>query len=344
MTRKPPRYLIVFICIYVLILAALTLLNRLGPEQWWFSALNLYLPQVFWLVPGVILLVICLLKARRWLWAPLLCIAWVAGPIMGFCWPQHGSHQKSNGAKIRIMTWNIKYGKHDTSALTHEIDNDRPDIILLQDATGLLDGPLKAYFRQWNTYTHGQFVLVSRFPLSGVEVRSFSLPWEKQDCLRCQVQIGSKAVTLYNVHLESPRRGLNAIRSARKELWYLPNAIQQLEGNVLTRLMQARILREYILQESGPVIVAGDLNSPDTTLVCANLRDAGLHDAFAEGGRGYGYTYGHLLLQRRLPWIRASWMRIDHIMMSSQFETQRAWAGTGEASDHRPVIADIILK
>jgi vancomycin resistance protein VanJ len=344
MNSKSSRYLFVCLCAYVSIIIALTLLNRLGPDRWWFSALNLYLPQVFWLIPGAVLSVICLVMARRWIWAPILCIAWIAGPIMGFCWSKHGSHQASDGTVIRIMTWNVKYGKHGTLGFAHDIDINRPDIILLQDATGLLDGPLGDYFKKWDTYANGQFVVASRFPLSGVEVRSISLPWEKQTCLRSRVRIGSTTITLYNVHLESPRQGLNAITSARKELWYLPNAIQQLESNVFTRFMQARILREFILREKGPVIVAGDLNSPDTSLVCASLRDAGLHDAFAEGGRGYGYTYGHFLLQRRLPRMRASWMRIDHIMMSSQLETQRSWTGTGEASDHRPVIADLILK
>ena len=347
MTSKTSRYLFVCICAYISIISALTILNRLGPDRYWFSALNLYLPQVFWLIPGFILTVICLVMARRWTWAPLLCIAWIAGPIMGFCWPQHGSSQASDGALIRIMTWNAKYGKYGkygALALTYDIDKNRPDVILFQDAPCLLNGPLGSYFQKWNTHAHGQFVVASRFPLSGVEVRSITLPWEKLTCLRCQIRVGSNNITLYNVHLESPRRGLNAIRSARKELWYMPDAIQQMESNVFTRLMQARMLKELILREKGPVIVAGDLNSPDTSMVCASLRNAGLHDAFAEGGRGYGYTYGHLLLQRKLPWMRASWMRIDHIMMSSRFETRRSWTGTGETSDHRPVIADIILK
>jgi endonuclease/exonuclease/phosphatase family metal-dependent hydrolase len=74
------------------------------------------------------------------------------------------------------------------------------------------------------------------------------------------------------------------------------------------------------------------------------LRDANLHDAFAEGGRGYGYTYGHFLLRNRIPWLPgASWMRIDHIMLSRRFRTLRCWTGTGKASDHRPVFADLLV-
>ena len=347
MAPKTPRPLVISISAYVLVIAALTLLNRLGPERWWFSAINLYLPQIFWLVPGIVLTVICLASARRWVWAPVLCIAWVTGPIMGFCWSTQGSQQATSSASLRVMTWNAKYGLHGKlaqRALKYDIEEHRPDIVLFQDANGLLEGPLGRFFQQWNTHADGQFVVASRLPLSGVEVRSLSLPWENQTCLRYQIRFKSAIITLYNVHLESPRHGLNAFRTARKQLWYLPKAIQQLEGNVFTRLSQARLLRDMLHREKGPVIVAGDLNSPDNSLVCATLRGIGLHDAFSEGGRGYGYTYGHYLLKNRIPWLRASWMRIDHILLSSQLETLRSWTGNGDASDHRPVIADIIMK
>jgi endonuclease/exonuclease/phosphatase family metal-dependent hydrolase len=112
---------------------------------------------------------------------------------------------------------------------------------------------------------------------------------------------------------------------------------------VQARYIQAQALREYISQEKGPFIVAGDLNSPDDSWVCVTLRAAGLHDAFAEGGKGYGYTYGHSLLQKRLPALKTSWMRIDHILTSRQFQTRDCRVGTANASAHRPVIADLVL-
>ncbi len=347
-TSRAPRWLLMVIILYMAVLAALTLLNRMGPERWWVSAMNLYLPQIFWLVPGMVITPVCLVKARRWLLAPLICMAWVAGPIMGFCWPSQGLRQVPEKARFRIMTWNVKYGLHGASgqsSLREEIERTRPDIVLFQDAGRILEGPMGQFFRQWATHSEGQFMVASRFALSGFEVRPISLPWEKSSCLRCQTRIGSATITLYNVHLETPRKGLNAIKSARNRPWYLPNAVQQMEANILTRLMQAHILNNFILRESGQhIIVTGDLNSPDASQVCAGLRDIGLHDAFTEGGRGYGYTYGHFLLLHRIPWLRLSWMRIDHIMVCSQLMAVRAWAGTGEASDHRPVIADIVVR
>jgi endonuclease/exonuclease/phosphatase family metal-dependent hydrolase len=123
----------------------------------------------------------------------------------------------------------------------------------------------------------------------------------------------------------------------------LAQAIRQLANNVEQRLIQARALREHLIQEKGPVIIAGDLNSPVASTVCSILNDAGYKDSFSMAGRGYGYTYGHFLLERKVPFWNFSWMRIDHIMTTPHFSSQRCWTGTSKASDHRPVIADLAL-
>lgn len=341
--RKAPAWLLTIIFAYIALLAALTVLNRSGADRWWYGALNLYLPQVVWMVPGILLVVFTLKVARQWTWVPLLGIAWVAGPLMGFCWPLHLPSESPNSMPLRIMTWNVKYGSHDKLAIRYDIDRNSPTVVLFQDAGGLLEGPLGEYFSTWNVRSDGQYIIASKLPLGELQVRRISFQGEEHTCVRTQLMIDGTAVTLYNVHFQSPRWGLNALRVVKRRPWYLPKAAQQLENNVEARFTQVQTLREYVRQERGPVIVAGDLNSPDASLVCATLKDAGLTDAFAEGGKGYGYTYGHFLLQHRLPFLNLSWMRIDHIMMSSQLHTRSCWTGTGKASDHRPVIADLVL-
>ena len=338
------RILLLLTFSYGAILAAVSALNHFGADRWWFGALNLYLPQAVWVVPAVLLMLFSLMVARDWIWMPGLCALWVLGPVMGFCWSLHAPPEPTGTLSVRIMTCNAKYGHHDVAALTGDIARYGPDVVLLQDAGGSLNSPLGDYFGKWDVRSFGQYVIASRLPLSGAEVRWISLPGEKQPCLRCLLHIGAAAITIYNVHFQSPREGLNAFRTARKRPWYLPEAIQQLGNNAEARLAQARAIRDFVRQEQGPVIVAGDLNSPDTSQVCVTLRDAGLHDAFSEGGKGYGYTYGHFLLQHRLPWLQLSWMRIDHIMMSAQLQSWRCLTGSGNVSDHRPVIADLVLK
>ena len=345
--RDASAWLFRLSCVYATVLAALVVLTLVGADRWWFGAMNLYLPQVMWVVPGALLLGFSLKFCRHWIWAPLLCVAVVLGPIMGFRWPLHSPQSPAGSLSLRVMTWNVKDGRHDKraeSAIIHDIDRNTPDVVLFQDAANVLAGPLGDYFRKWHVRSSGQYIVASRFPLSEAEERWISFPGQKQNCLRCQLQIGTASITLYNVHFKSPREGLNAFRTLKERPWYLPEAVQQLEDNVQARLIQACAIGAYLRQEQGPVIVAGDLNSSDASLVCSKLRESGLHDAFAEGGRGYGYTYGHYLLQNRLPWLTASWMRIDHVMMSAQLQTRSAWTGTWKASDHRPVIADLVVK
>lgn len=351
MTTRPRGkgtiWFLILTCAYGAILAAVTVLNWVGADRWWFGALNLYLPQIVWAAPGVVLTALSLKVARRWVWAPLLCVAWVLGPIMGFCWGTQGPPGSAGDPSVRIMTWNVKYGglnKITQLAITDDIDEIGPDVVLLQDAGGLLHGPIGHFFRQWNIRSFGQYVIASKLPLGEAEVRLIPFPGENHTCLRCRLHVGAKTLILYNVHFESPRRGLGAFREVRRQPWYLPSAVQQLEDNVEARLSQAQALRELIRQEREPVVVAGDLNSPDASLACVTLREAGLHDAFVEGGKGYGYTYGHFLLPRRLPLYGISWMRIDHIMLSSQLQSFACRAGAANHSEHRPVIADVVLR
>jgi len=217
-------------------------------------------------------------------------------------------------------------------------------VVLLQDSPDLLKSLQGKYFRKWNVSSFGQFVVMSRFPLTKAEVLWTPYPKKKLPFLRCQVQIGQESISLYNVHFNSPREGLYSFGMLGKQPQFLLEAIRCIDNNANVRITQARALRELIRQERGPVIVAGDLNSTDASLSYLELRDAGLRDAFEESGRGYGYTYGHFLLENKFPWLNLSWMRIDHIMMSSQLHARRCWTGTATASDHRPCFADLVLK
>ena len=242
------------------------------------------------------------------------------------------------------MTCNIKYGRRDGSALISDFVQYAPDVVLFQDADRVLNGPFATHIRGWHVRHSGQFVIASRWPLRDVDGPMASLPKDQNYLLRTVLQFGNTPITLYSVHLLTPREGLNAMRVARKQPDRFPEAVQDLEGNVEQRFIQARSVAACVRQEAGAMILAGDLNSPDGSLACGSLREAGLHDAFAEGGRGYGYTYGHFLLRNRIPWLPGvSWMRIDHIMLSRGVRTLRCWTGTGKASDHRPVFADLLV-
>lgn len=331
------RWLIAITLAYAAVLAGLTVLNLTGSDRLWLGALNLYLPQIMWAAPGVLLTPLFMKFERPLLWLPIVCVLWVLGPIMDFSWSLSPTRQAPMGVPLRVMTWNIKYGFHDVAPLLEELDRRQPDVVLFQDAIGCLKGPLGEYFKGWEVRSSGQYLIASKYPLSQADVQQLpSSSRKEENFFRCRVRVGDAVVSLYNVHLKTPRRSLNALRKVRHQPLTLPDAIDYFDSNVRLRQVQATVLLESLRQERGAVIVAGDLNAPESSLVCGVLREAGLQNAFSKRGVGYGFTYGHFLLKNRLPWLKVSWMRIDHIMVNSGIETRNCWAGSGQASDHRP--------
>jgi vancomycin resistance protein VanJ len=345
--RKCPRWLAGLIVLLGVCLGLLSILNAAGADRWWLGALNLYLPQVLWLLPVLLLAIPVIWRARRWSWVLAIYVLWICGPIMGFRWNMGRKSDPGEGRpRFRVMTCNTKYGQRNLAVLAEDISRYGPDVVLLQDVNDLEAGGLSTVFRGWNIRSYNEFVIASRFPLSEAEIHWISFGEEPEPCMRVVVSVGEARVALYNVHFMTPRFGLKALKKAsgrKPSRW--SEAIQGLEENVQFRLAQAGSVAGFVRQETGAVVVAGDLNSPRESMVCKRLEAAGLRNAFAEGGRGYGHTYGHFLLRRRYPWLKDfSWMRIDHILVGGGVRSQKCWTGTGEASDHRPVFADLVLE
>jgi endonuclease/exonuclease/phosphatase (EEP) superfamily protein YafD len=102
-------------------------------------------------------------------------------------------------------------------------------------------------------------------------------------------------------------------------------------------MARARDLAQAVRARSRPVIVAGDLNAPPPSLAVRALLDAGMRDAFARAGLGFGYTYGHALRPG------FSFLRLDHVLVSAEIGVAACEVGSETASEHRPVIADLWL-
>jgi predicted extracellular nuclease len=178
----------------------------------------------------------------------------------------------------------------------------------------------------------GQYVIASRWPLRDCAGERAEAGGDSLTFARCTVDRGTTRFTLVDAHLESPRDGLVATR--REGL----DGIDLWETNHAGRLAQSRALAAALRDGPRPLVLAGDLNAPDASAVVQALLAIGLHDAFASAGRGWGYTYGHALRPA------FSFLRIDHLLASSDVEVVRAFVGGKEASEHRPVIADLRLR
>jgi endonuclease/exonuclease/phosphatase (EEP) superfamily protein YafD len=314
--------------LYVLVLALVTAVNIYGPEETWLGSLNLYLPQWLWALPAIPLLPLTLRTGWRRIWAPLLCLLWAVGPLMGFCWRWSSVKAPANSIHLRVMTYNVKWGMHNAEAIARDVETFHPDVLQMQDSSGVLSGPLGRVLIGWNVSISGQYIIASRFPLSRVEGRNISFPGSAHHCLRATLTVQHRPITLYNVHLITPRPALLSIRHRQ---------IDGLEANTDQRLYEVKMLGDALKAESGPLVLTGDLNAPVQAVVCRSLFAAGLRDAFSEAGRGYGYTYGQYTR------LRHPYLRIDHIMVNAPWQVEDCRVGNRIGSEHIPVIADLVL-
>jgi endonuclease/exonuclease/phosphatase (EEP) superfamily protein YafD len=271
------------------------------------------------------------MSAWRWTWVPLLLIGWVFGPIMGFTFGPARIVPRPHGVKLRVMTYNVKWGMRDAASVVANITAADPDVILMQDSAGALESRLSALRKPgWHEAIFAQYTVISRFPITEQSQRWLT-PQRDRECLRCVLRVGSKDVILYDVHLITPRWALGIVADHGSE------GSADLQENSTLRDLEAFVLAEQIRSERGPLLLAGDLNSPVQSRVFQYLFRSGLRDAFSEAGWGYGYTYGQSTPLER-PFVR-----IDHIMVSPEWAVTNCTEGGARGSDHSPVTADLLL-
>jgi vancomycin resistance protein VanJ len=320
--------------VLALVAASLVLIGaqQLGTDGPWWLELSRYLPLPLLLAPGIVALLLSLRLGRRWVAASAAAVLLFATVAAGFVWHAAGGRE---GA-IRLMTYNAKATQaldraDGLAALQREVARDDPDIVVMQDAGALRHwrdaNPKTPLFGFPHVFAEGQYVVASRLPLRGCATARVETGGEPMQYVHCTVDANDAAFELLTVHFESPRNGLNAARHEGFE------GIESWRRNHDARLAQARALARVV--GTRPIVLAGDLNAPESSSVVGNLLARGLRDAFASAGRGYGYTYGHTLRPA------FSFLRIDHILVSPEIGVRDCFVGGSEASEHRPVIADL---
>ncbi len=298
-----------------------------------------FLPYAWLLLPCLLALLISPWLGRIWVAACLLALVALLGPGMGLQWNAAREHPRS----IRIMTYNIKAVQtmeqpDGLEALGLAVARHAPDLLVMQDAHGLLierserpvsDGP--AVFGLSHVYAEGQYVVASRFPIAACTAGQIGFESESHRYLRCRIDVDGKPLTVVTAHFQSPRAGLMAARHEGL------GGLLGWQLNHARRMTQAQKLARDLAGEAGPLVLGGDLNAPPSSPVLATLEAVGLRNAFSLAGRGYGYSYGHTLR-----W-GYDFLRIDHIYVSPEIDVIDSFVAAGDASDHRAVVADLVL-
>jgi vancomycin resistance protein VanJ len=316
---------------YLAALVAFALLVVLVGERSWAGSVALYLPRLPLLLPLVALAPLAWDRARRRLVGAqaafaMAVVLWLAG--LHVSWPRGTSGAPS----VRVLSYNVWYGKRDLDAIEREVLAADAGVIVLQAARPVVAERLRDRLgASWSFVVRGEFVVASRYPIV-----TCGPAGEGAGHLACTIDTPLGLVDLFDFHPVSPRPGLNMMfhQSKKRVLTEGPSdeSMDTVASNTVSRERQATALAEAIAAAKNPVLVAGDTNLPErSSLFRAHF--GGLRDGFAEAGTGFGYTFP---ANRWFPW-----MRIDRILSGPELRFTSFTVGGKDGSDHRPVWADI---
>jgi endonuclease/exonuclease/phosphatase (EEP) superfamily protein YafD len=329
--------------IYPIALVLLTLGFAFVGEHWWVTGVALYAPRFAFGLPLPVLVALLLRKRlRRYLWTQAVAALALVCGVMGFVFPW--PIWSSGGKSIRVLAFNVdsgEGGEHYDEVMA-EIERYSPDVVLLVEATFIDKVTPLLQERYPTVQTSSQFAIASKYPLvdftTPPKVVADGVPHSPR-YVRVVLGTALGPVTFYVVHPISPRESLARVRAAGKKgflfgrVFNSSNA-QAFYGNSDLREVQVQTFGAQARDEPGPVVVAGDTNLPDLSLVLRqNLSH--LDDGFSKAGWGFGYTFP---TNKILP----PWMRIDRILAGHGLRFVGFQVGTSKVSDHHCVVADLV--
>lgn len=307
-------------------------------NTWWIELLH-YVPYPAYLVPALVALGLSFTLRWPWRLVAVVTLGLVLTVIMGLA----VGRSDAGDVRVRMMTYNIKAQLANERVngfeeLAAEVAKHNPDILVMQDAGELSQrhyerpGLVPDLFVGRYVFQRSQYIVLSRYPLRDCRLVPMPSRDRATDYVHCVVAAPGTDIDVYTAHLISPRKGLNATRHEPIE------GVDDWQQNFDDRLKQARKIAADIAGHTRPMILAGDLNAAEASPVIRALLAQGLRDAFSSAGFGYGYSHGHALR------FGFSFLRIDHILVSHDIGVVDAYPGGWQASEHRPVIADLVLK
>jgi vancomycin resistance protein VanJ len=312
-------------------------LERFLGERYWLTALLVYVPQAPFVAPTLLLALVALVRHHgRALALNLAALAAAAVLLLHAALPLPrlgGRFRASAGSEIplRVLTFNIEHGEAGAPAIARAIRAAHPDLFCLQEAVQGVWSPdpspaLSRAFAGWHSVRHGELFVAARFPIRAVRPLRLGPDTGYRSMLEVKLEVGGRPVTLYVVHFSTAIHPETLMHHQGSLAGYL-------DRTAAVRLIQAQTVARYAASRRGPVLIAGDFNSPPGSR-CLRRLGARFTDSFARGGWGFGYTY-----PAKLPLLR-----IDYIFASPEFAVRRSATLDTRASDHRALVADLVLR
>jgi endonuclease/exonuclease/phosphatase family metal-dependent hydrolase len=242
--------------------------------------------------------------------------------FMGWCVPLSRPHP--SGQILRLMTFNIKHGIRGEDGLVDVIRREKPDIACIQMADGYQGYQTfsvagMAHLADYHFFWGGENLILSRYPIRTYVPPLASRAGLARPAMMASVDFSGQTLTLINLHMAKSRNGDTLLDHHASIQDYF-------EETADIRLEQTSALLDWAYSIQGPLILCGDFNNPPRGRCYEQLRGV-FHDAFAEVGCGFGYSY-----PADLPM-----MRIDFVFTTNGVVPLTAQVLHEDVSDHQPL-------
>jgi endonuclease/exonuclease/phosphatase (EEP) superfamily protein YafD len=232
-------------------------------------------------------------------------------------WPRFGPGKEPTAGAVRLVSWNIGAGNSGwvEAALTLE-----PDLVFVQE--GMKPAAVPEGYHWYGTLDPGT---LSRFPAEVLPTESVG-PWTPPQLLSMEIQ--GKKLLAANVRLMLPSVVIQLVNPLEE------NPRENYRARVGQYEKLARLLRSTAERTGADaILLAGDFNVPAGMTSLEPLRGF-LRDAWRTSGSRWGGTVPEFL-----PLVR-----IDQLWLSSGIWPVSVRVVRLPGSDHRAVVADVVLE
>lgn len=243
-------------------------------------------------------------------------------------------------SELKVMTWNVHCSNGADQIrqkrIAELILREDADLVLLnefnQDSCLVIDALLNKHYHYRNNANakrKGGDIFYSKTQL----FESGHFRKVVDNCIYSKLFIEKDSLYIIGCHLPGNNRegqieidNTDSLCRAKTFWGYYRNAREK-------RKEKTQFLKKIIQESTLPIIVMGDMNDFNASAPMDSLKDAGMKNAWWEGGLGYGVTYHE-------GWLK---LRIDHIYYNDKFRLEDVKVVKTDLSDHNILIADFSI-
>jgi endonuclease/exonuclease/phosphatase family metal-dependent hydrolase len=241
---------------------------------------------------------------------------------------------------LRVMTYNIRSGNGNLDATAAAIRAQSPDVVALQE--------VDVHWAERSAFADQIGVLAAKLGMEARFAPIYRLPGLTPDAPPREFGVAmlsrypiiafrndtiARLSTQVQNPVPAPAPGLlDAMLDVRGRRVRVFNTHLDYRKDPAVRTQQVREMLGYVGDPAVPTLVFGDMNAaPDAPELQPLLQR--LHDAWS-GPDSLGFTYP----------AESPRQRIDFVLVSPQFTVRSVHVPETPASDHRPVVAELVLE